>query len=98
MDSLKDKFYQIRLFKKEEIEIFQNVFFHKVIMENGKMVMVHIKYSSSKNIGSCTVSTRLLDDVYDVQVIDTPEYEFKSAFPVGTKITINGSIKHQLTP
>lgn len=51
------KFYQVQLFGKGKIEIFQNVFWHKV---HGDPYSIALHYSSLMCTGSYSISTRPL--------------------------------------
>jgi len=87
------KFYQIRLFSRGEIEIFQNVFNHAVKVDEKCVSFIRIKYSSSKNTGSYTVSDREITNVYDLQIVECAEFLPNEERPLDKKITIYGNGK-----
>lgn len=82
-------FYQIQIFWKGKIEIFQNAFKHSIIIKKGKVVGIDIQYSKTKNTGNCTVSRRNLRMMYDIKYLDNPKYESKTSVPIGTVLTIH---------
>jgi hypothetical protein len=89
----KDKFYQVHLYSKAVLEIFQNVFYHKVITDEHDNIGIEIKYSSCKNEGACTVSFRPTKEVYDIKLIDEPEFEPQGPNPGNKKIIMYGKGK-----
>jgi len=76
----KNQWYQIQLFKKGKIEIFQNVFTHRTTNEEGQ-IFIEIQHSSTQNRGVKTVSVRNLSECYEVKILNDPDYEFKFDFP-----------------
>jgi hypothetical protein len=82
--------YQIRIYKKGKIEIFQNVESHRMRTE-GVLTMC-IEYNDHKNgkAGVMSVAHRTVDDAYKIETVENPQYEFNSSFPKETKIIING--------
>lgn len=66
--------YQIQLFRKGEIEIFQNVFTHKLHVVDGEVKGIELKWGPDAP-GSCTNSMRPMDGVYDVRMVNEPVYE-----------------------
>lgn len=62
------EFYHIKLFSKGRIEVFQNTFWHKVHIKDGRLSVIEIRYSSARNQGSCTYSTRSMEEVYAIEV------------------------------
>jgi hypothetical protein len=87
-------FYQIQLFKKREIEIFQYTFYHEIKVKNGETLEIEIRHGQD-GPGNCTVSTRPMEGVYEVRKIEEPIYQFKNV-PEDSKVTIDG--KHVFTP
>jgi hypothetical protein len=86
-------FYQIRLFSRGKVEIFQRVYSHQIgVLENMVQGIV-VRYSSSLNTGNCTHSFRPLEGVYDIRVIDQPDYEPTGPHPIDAEVIINGNGK-----
>lgn len=75
------QFYHIKLFSKGKIEIFQNVFWHKLRVENGKVKAIDIQFSSLRNRGAYTSSVRPMDEVYNFEVGDGGNHELLSNVP-----------------
>ena len=73
------KKYQIRIFKTEIIEIFQNVVFHECKFEGCFIIGVHIE--CEKTGGSKDIYERDIKKAYNIEIVDDPEYELKSTFP-----------------
>ena len=78
------KLYQIRLFKKGEIEVFQNVSHHKVRVLNGRTASIKIQYT-----GATEETERSMEGIYDVRVIEAPQYEPSGSYPENAKIIIH---------
>jgi len=81
--------YQIRIKRKGEIEIFQNVFTHNVVVQNGKIMGIEIKYSSTQNQGNYTISHRP-PGWYEIAIIDNPTYEPEADHPQNISIIVRG--------
>jgi hypothetical protein len=89
------KWYQIQLFKKGKIEIFQNVFHHRTSVEEGE-TYIEIHHSRIHNIGLKTLSTRKISDCYDVKIINEPDYELKTEFPKDIEIVIHSTRRKEV--
>jgi hypothetical protein len=81
------EFYQIHLYSRGVIEIFQNVFYYKIDTINE---MILIKYSSCKNIGACTISERPIDKIYNIEFKEAAEFEPSGPNPRDKKIIMHG--------
>ncbi len=73
------KKYQIRIFKTDIIEIFQNVIFHECELYGCFIVSIHIE--CEKTGGYRNIYHRNIKDSYNIEIEDNPEYELKSSFP-----------------
>jgi hypothetical protein len=93
MEITNDQFYQIRLFSRGKVEVFQRVFHHRIGIMEGNVQGIYVKYSASLNTGNCTHSFRPLDGVYDIQVIDEMDYFPTSDNPLGDGLIVHGLSK-----
>lgn len=73
------KEYQIRIYKTEIIEIFQHVIFHECSLVGSFIVKICIECSETD--GFKNIYHRNIQDSYNIEIIDEPEYELKSSFP-----------------
>lgn len=85
-----DQFYHIKLFSKGKIEVFQNTFWHKVHMKDGRLDWIEIRYSSARNRGSCTYSSRPMDDVYCIEVGNEGNFYHSGNPQSGVEVIMHG--------
>jgi hypothetical protein len=83
-------FYQLRLYSRGKVEIFQRVFFHKIITAG--VQNIEVRYSSCLNTGKYTNSTRPMAGVYEIRIIDEPDYE-PTTDHCGVEVVLNGKGK-----
>lgn len=88
------EWYQIRLYSRGQIEIFQHVYRHTMHIEKGETKAIEIVYSATQTQGLWTHSLRPMDKVYSVEVIDEPTFDDSVVVP-GAKWIINGGLKSQ---
>jgi len=92
-----DTFYHIRLYSNGKVEIFQNVFYHHVHVVDGVVSWIEIKYSSHRNRGNCTNSSRSMEGVYDTIIGDDPHWDnYIDAAPREREIIFHG--RYQAEP
>jgi hypothetical protein len=86
----KEMFYQIHLYSKGLIEMFQNVFWHKINFETNFIVIHH---NSQRETGVYVTNSISLEKVFDIKIIQTPEFEYHAPNPRDKKIIMHGAGK-----
>jgi len=87
-------FYNIRLGKKGELEVFNGVYDHSIDVVKDTIT---IKYApnytymlNGRSMGSTSVATRKFSDKYKIEVGKTPEWHPIDARPKGFKYISRG--------
>lgn len=83
-------FYQIRIFKKGQIEIMQNVYHHALIQGN---FWLYFRRSASKNVGLTTVGCRCVKDAYKIDILyEQPYFDIEQRLGLNSpsKLIIDG--------
>jgi hypothetical protein len=83
----KTKLYQIRIFRKGTIDIYERVAGHKIHTKEHHPDNVTISTVDAK--GNLTHHNPRWRDAYDFQIIDNPEYEYQDSKPKKPRITFH---------
>lgn len=88
MENKEDGWYQIRVKYKGKIEIFQNVWTHNVVVHNGEIKGLEVKWSKRQTHGLWTNSHRP-PGWYEIAIIANPQYEPIADHPTDIEIIVH---------